>query len=135
MLRGVATKTAKKGRDGYTFGYTARPVFCGACSLLESGSNTDSRAVYDDEGVGQFVLCHLTDQPPQCLLGFFNRRRPNSKAHNAMVALCRKGTAIGEVFIEGHDDGGLLLCPHEDLFISLPRQSHIAGVEDGPRRL
>ena len=52
-----------------------------------------------------------------------------------MVSLCWEGTAIGEVFIEGHDDGGLLLCPDEDLFISLPGQSHIARVEDSPRRL
>ena len=52
-----------------------------------------------------------------------------------MVSLCWKGTAIGEVFIEGHNNSALSLRPGEDLFISLPRQSHIAGVEDGPRRL
>ena len=52
-----------------------------------------------------------------------------------MVALCWKGTAIGEVFIEGHNNSALSLRPGEDLSISLPRQSHIAGVEDGPRRL
>ncbi len=49
-----------------------------------------------------------------------------------MVSLCWKGTAIGEVFIEGHHDGALLLRPGKDLFISLPGQSHITGVEDGP---
>ena len=52
-----------------------------------------------------------------------------------MVSLCWKGTAIGEVFIEGDNDSALLLRPGEDLFISLPGQSYIAGVEDGPRRL
>ncbi len=52
-----------------------------------------------------------------------------------MVALCWEGTAIGEVFIESHNHSALLLCPGEDLFISLPGQSHITGVEDGPRRL
>ena len=52
-----------------------------------------------------------------------------------MVSLCRKGAAIGEVFIEGHNDSALLLRPGKDLFISFPGQSHIARVEDGPRRL
>ncbi|CAE6694336.1 hypothetical protein [Nitrospira defluvii] len=52
-----------------------------------------------------------------------------------MVALHRKGTAIGKVFIEGHNDSGLLLRSGEDLFTSLPGQSHITGVEDSPRRL
>jgi len=52
-----------------------------------------------------------------------------------MVALCWEGTAIGEVFIEGHNDSALLLCPGEDLFISLPGQSYITSVEDSPRRL
>ena len=51
-----------------------------------------------------------------------------------MVSLCWKGTAIGEVFIEGHNDSALLLRPGENRFISLPRQSYVAGVEDGPRR-
>ncbi len=52
-----------------------------------------------------------------------------------MVSLCWKGTAIGKVFIEGHNDSTLLLRPGEDLFISLPGQSHIARMEDGPRWL
>lgn len=52
-----------------------------------------------------------------------------------MVSLGWKGTAIGEVFIEGYHDSALLLRPGEDLFVSLPGQSHITGVEDGPRRL
>ena len=52
-----------------------------------------------------------------------------------MVALGWEGTAIGEVFIEGHNDSALLLRPGKDLFISLPGQSHIARVEDSPRRL
>ncbi len=52
-----------------------------------------------------------------------------------MVPLCWKGTSIGEVFIEGHNDSALLLRPGEDLFIGLPGQSYIACVEDGPRRL
>ena len=132
VLRGVATKTAESGRDGYTFGYTARLAFCGACNLLGSGPHADSRAVYDDERRGEFSFGHLTEQTVQGLLGFFNRGRPYPKAHYAMVALCGKGTAIGEVFIEGHDDGCLLLCPGENRFIGLPGQPHIAGVEDGP---
>ena len=52
-----------------------------------------------------------------------------------MVSLCWKGTAIGEVFIEGHNHSALLLHPGENLFISLSGQSYIAGVEDGPRWL
>ncbi len=52
-----------------------------------------------------------------------------------MVVLCQKGTAIAEVFIEGDDDSGLLLGPVEELFIGLPGQPNIAGVEDGPRGL
>ena len=62
MLRGVATKTAKKGRDGYTFGYTARLAVCGACNLLGSGTDADSRAVYDDERRGEFGFGYLTEQ-------------------------------------------------------------------------
>jgi hypothetical protein len=52
-----------------------------------------------------------------------------------MVSLCWKGTAIGEIFIEGHNHSGLLLRPGENLFIRLPGQSYIAGMEDGPRGL
>jgi len=128
-------KTAENGLDGYTFGYTARLAFCGACNLLRSGPHADSRAVYDDERRSEFGFGYLTEQAPQSLFGFFDCCRPNSKAHNAMVSLCWKGTAIGEVFIEGHNDSPLLLRPGEDRFVSLPGQSHIAGVEDGPRRL
>ena len=132
---GVVPKTAGNGLDGYTFGYTARLAFCGACNLLGSGPHADSRAVYDDERRGEFSFGDLTEQSSQSLFGFFDRCRPDPKADNAMVALRRKGTAIGEIFIEGHNDSGLSLRPGKDLFISLPRQSHIAGVENGPRRL
>ena len=127
-------KTVESGLDGYTFGYTARLAFCGACNLLGSGPHADSRAVYDDERRGEFGFGYLTEQSTQSLFGFFDRCRPNPKAHNAMVSLCWKGTAIGEVFIEGHNDSALLLRPGENRFISLPRQSYVAGVEDGPRR-
>jgi len=132
---GVVPKTVENGLDGYTFGYTSRLAFCGACSLLGAGPHADSRAVYDDERRGEFSFGDLSEQSTQGLFSFFDRGRPNPKAHNAMVPLRRKGTAIGEVFIEGHNDSGLLLRPREDLFISLPGQSYIAGVEDGPRRL
>jgi hypothetical protein len=44
-----------------------------------------------------------------------------------------KETAIGEVFIEGNDDSGLLLRPDEDFSIGLPEQPHIARCgADGP---
>ncbi len=101
---GVVPKTVENGLDGYTFGYTARLAFCEACNLLRSGPHADSRAVYDDEGVGQFVLCHLTDQPPQCLLGFFNRRRPNPKAHNAMVGAGMGAALHPWTKCDQHDD-------------------------------
>ncbi len=131
----MVPKTVENGLDGYTFGYTARLACCGACNLLGSGPHADSRAVYDDERRGEFSFGDLSEQSTQGLFGFFDRCRPHPKAHNAMVSLCRKGTAIGEVFIEGHNDSALLLRPGEDLFISLPGQSYIAGVEDGPSRL
>ena len=132
---GWPTCVGISGRLGLEYAYTARLAFCGACNLLGSGPHPDSRAVYDDERRGEFSFGDLTEQSSQSLFGFFDRGRPNSKAHNAMVPLRRKGTAIGEVFIESHNDSTLLLRPREDLFISLPGQSHIAGVEDGPRRL
>lgn len=132
---GVVSTTAGNGLDGYTFGYTARPVFYGACSLLRSGPHADSRAVYDDERRGEFSFGDLSEQSTQSLFGFFDCCRPYPKTHNAMVSLGWKGTAIGEVFIEGYHDSALLLRPGEDLFVSLPGQSHITGVEDGPRRL
>ncbi len=132
---GVVPKTAGNGLDGYTFGYTARLAFCGACNLLGSGPHADSRAVYDDERRGEFSFGDLTEQSPQSLFGFFDRCWPHPKAHNAMVVLRWEGTAISEIFIEGYNDSALLLRPGEDLFVSLPRQSHIISVEDGPGRL
>ena len=131
---GVVSTTAERSLDGYTLGYAARSVICGTCNVFRSGPHADSRAVYDDERRGEFGFGDLTEQSTR-LFGFFDRCRPDPKAHNAMVSLCWKGTAIGEVFIEGHNNSALSLRPGEDLFISLPRQSHIAGVEDGPRRL
>ena len=131
---GVVSTTAERSLDGYTFGYTARLAFCGACNVFRSGPHADSRAVYNDERRGEFGFGDLTEQSTR-LFGFFDRCRPDPKAHNAMVSLCWKRTAIGEVFIKGHHDSAPLLRPGEDLFISLPGQSHIARVEDGPRRL
>lgn len=135
MSCGVVSKTVENGLDGYTFGYTARLACYGACSLLGSGPHADSRAVYDDERRGEFSFGDLTEQSSQSLFGFFNRCGPHPKAHNTVVALRWEGTAIGEVFIEGYNDSALLLRPGEDLFIRLPGQAHITGVEDGPRRL
>jgi hypothetical protein len=132
---GVVPKAVENGLDGYTFGYTARLACCGACNLLGSGPHADSRAVYDDERRGEFSFGDLSEQSTQGLFAFFDCGRPNPKAHNAMVPLRRKGTAIGEVFIEGHNDSGLLLCPGKDLFIRLTGQSDIACMEDGPCRL
>jgi len=111
------------------------PRFLRGRAAIGSRPHTNPRAVNDDQGLGQFVFCHLTYQAFESPFGLFHRRRPYPKAHKAMVALCRKGTAIDEVFIEGNDESGVLLRPDEDLFIGLPGQPDIAGVTYGPRGL
>ena len=68
VFRREMPKTAESGLDGYTFGYTARLAFCGACNLLWSGPHANSRAAYDDERRGEFSFAHLREQSSQSLL-------------------------------------------------------------------
>ena len=78
---------------------------------------------------GEFSFGYLTEQSSQSLFGFFDRCRPNPKRTMPWCRCAGKERPSAKSFIEGHNDSALLLRPGEDLFISLPGQSHITSVE------
>jgi hypothetical protein len=58
-------------------------------------------------------------------LGFFDGGRPDSEPDDPCVGTHGKGPLIGEVFVEGHNDGVSVLRPGKDFCIGTSRQGDV----------
>jgi len=81
--------------------------------------------VDDDECPREFRIRHFCEESLERVLGFFDGGRPDSEPEDPCVGTHGKGPLIGEVFVEGHNDGVSVLRPGKDFCIGTSRQGDV----------
>lgn len=81
--------------------------------------------VDDDECPREFRIRHFCEESLERVLGFFDGGRPDSEPDDPCVGTHGKGPLIGEVFVEGHNDGVSVLRPGKDFCIGTSRQGDV----------
>ena len=81
--------------------------------------------VDDDECPREFRIGHFCEESLERVLGFFDGGRPDSEPDDPCVGTQGKGPLIGEVFVEGHNDGVSVLRPGKDFCIGTSRQGDV----------
>ena len=81
--------------------------------------------VDDDECPREFRIGHFCEESLERVLGFFDGGRPDSEPDDPCVGTHGKGPLIGEVFVEGHNDGVSVLRPGKDFCIGTSRQGDV----------
>ena len=99
---------------------------------LSVSSDSDGFTVHDDECVCEFRVGDLCEKSGECLLRFFDGRRPHAEPNDACMGPDREGPLVGEIFIERDNHGLSGLRPGEDFLIGSPRQFDVRGMVDGP---
>ena len=89
-------------------------------------------AVDNRERASQFGFSEFLEEPAECELGHLDGGRPHPQAHHPMVAADWEGALVGEVLVEGDDQGVGGLGPLVDFTVALASQADLVGMPGSP---
>src|SRR6266536_4550531 len=97
--------------------------------------HTYMRAIHNGQATTQLGFGEFFKEPAEREPGHLDGRRPYPPPHHPIVMPDGEGALIGEVLIEGDNQGVRGLRPFVHLAVTLAGQTHLDRVPDPPARL